>query len=270
MKLNLQYREERNKKLANNTLVTVSEKVDKFFVKSILGEFFGSLLFLFISITSVSYTVEAGGAKAELFNSIAMTFGFSIMVLVYIFASISGANINPSVSLSLVTMNQLSVIKGASYVVAQLLGGTVGTGLARYVGGNAYDALGNGAINSVADGVDIGQAFIGEMIMTSLLCITVLAASDPVVTKKFNHNSAILPFSIGMSVFLGHQCLIPLTNCSINPMRSFATSLVAGKWEDQWLFWCAPLTGSLLATVLWKVLGPAKEELKVTIEEISA
>jgi aquaporin PIP len=242
--LNLQYTENRDKK----------------FLKGVFGEFLATLLFLFISITTVSYNVFhdeslPGQTLPQTRMSIAYTFGFSIMALVYIFASVSGANVNPAVSFSLMMSNRLSVPRTLFYIGAQCGGAIVGTGLAKYIGGDHYDALGNGAINSVADGVTNGEAFIGELIMTYLLCTTVLVATDEKVTKKFNHNSALLPFAIGIAVFLSHQVLIPITNCSVNPARSLGTNVVAGEWSNAWIWWLAPLSGGGLASIIWGLLS---------------
>jgi MIP family channel proteins len=227
-----------------------------------MGEFLSTMLFLFMTITTVSFTVyDSDGADTTSVRfTIAQAFGFSIMALVYIFASVSGAHVNPSVTTSLVLMNRCSVTRGFFYMGAQAIGAIVGTGLAKGVSGDAYDSLGKGAVNELADGVSVGRGFTGEMIMTFLLCITVLAASDAEVTKKFNHNSAILPFAIGMAVYLGHLVLIPITNCSINPARSLGTSVVSGDWPNHsWIFYIATETGAVLSAIIWKSLGPKPE-----------
>lgn len=95
--------------------------------------------------------------------------------------------------------------------------------------------------------------------MTFMLCTTVLITSDPAINKKITYSqtiqkAAIFPFCIGMVVYLSHSLLIPITNCSINPARSLGTSIVAGNFKDHVLFWVAPMTGSFLSVVIWRLL----------------
>ncbi|CAM9260130.1 unnamed protein product [Chrysoparadoxa australica] len=180
------------------------------------------------------------------------------------FAGVSGAHINPAVTFSQVLGKRCSAVKGGLFVVSQCVGAIVGAAFAKVVGGDRYEALGSGAANEVFAPHSIGGAFLGEVLMTSVLCTTVLAATNATITKQFSHNGALLPFTVGMAVFLGHQVLIPVTNCSINPARSFGASVVANYWADHWLFWVAPLLGGAISTGLWEtVLCPEEVEDKV-------
>jgi len=204
--------------------------------------------------------------------SISFCFGFSIMCLIYCFEDVSGANLNPAVSLSLFLDNRMSALKAVSYMIAQCIGAIAGTGLAKYAAGERYDALLTGAINMVTPGVKVGAAILGEMVMTWMLCTTVLITTDPAKLQKATYNQtivkgAIFPFVIGMVVYLAHSSLIPLTNCSINPARSFGTSAVAGLWTDHYVFWLGPFLGSAFSVVTWRLLW--QEEAAIEYQQES-
>lgn len=253
---------------------TYTEPVDKKFIKGVLGEFIGTLMFLWITISTVCFNVfpdtVSGTSVPQTVLSISLCFGFSIMCLIYMFENVSGANLNPAVSLSLFLDNRMSALKAGSYMVAQCIGAIAGTALAKYAGGDRYEALGTGAINMVTPGVKVGAAIIGETIMTWMLCSTVLITTDPAKLLKATYSQtimkgAIFPFVIGMVVYLAHSCLIPITNCSINPARSFGTSVIANLWTDHYVFWLGPFLGSALSVITWRLLW--QEEAPVYQEE---
>lgn len=62
----------------------------------------------------------------------------------------------------------------------------------------------------------------------------------------------LAPLAIGMDVFLCHMVAIPLDGCSINPARSFGASAVAGQFPDHWVFWIGPLSGAVLAALIYE------------------
>ncbi|CAN0061807.1 unnamed protein product [Ectocarpus sp. 8 AP-2014] len=208
--------------------------------RSVCGEFLGCLLFLFMAITvaRLAGNREDGDAAAEQTATILMissAFGLSIFVLVYIFADVSGAHLNPAVSMSLLVGKRISIERFGLYVAAQA-----------------------------------GEAFGAEVLCTFLLVVTVFTACDGELGRKNAHTGPLLPLVIGMAVLIAHLVLIPIDGCSINPARSFATAVINNKWDDHWVFWVGPLLGGVLGTATWEAIlrpdQPVDDEHEVFLD----
>ncbi|CAM9781616.1 unnamed protein product, partial [Phaeothamnion confervicola] len=163
----------------------------------------------------------------------------------------SGANINPAVTFALMLGKRISAFRGVLYVIAQLAGASCGTLVAKQMSPDLFSEAGGGA-NSPA--VGNAQAFGAEVIGTFLLVTTVLMATNAYVGTKISHIPMQLPLAIGFSVFVAHCALIPIDGCSINPARSFGPALVHNFWENQWVFWIGPLTGSAIAILMFEAM----------------
>eukprot|EP00662_Eupelagonemidae_sp_cell21_P042319 gene42319-58658_t len=194
------------------------------------------------------------------------------MVLAYAIGPVSGGHMNPAVSLCLGIRRQIPPLQAVAYVVMQLLGAMAGAAIVlgslpdieASIDGRvttiatAKDVL-KGTTNALARGAQMkgplptywkvtdGNGLLAEVIGTFILCHTVMRTA---VDKRAKGAGAQAPVAIGLSVFLAHCVLIPLTNCSINPARSFGASVVADKWDDHWLFWLGPALGSIFAAIV--------------------
>lgn len=230
-------------------------------IRAALAEFIGMLLFLFFVITIARFLPgdEVSLLSTSATTMISIGFGLSIFVLVYILAEASGANLNPAVSIGLLVARRISVERFVLYVIAQVLGAMAGAGIA-----TTFLDTTDGGYNSISDGVTAEDAFGGEVLCTFLLVTTVFAATDGVLGQKHGHIHALLPFAIGMAVLLAHLVLIPVDGCSINPARSFATSVTNNIWDDHWVFWAGPLVGGVLAAVVWEAVLRPEQPVKTS------
>lgn len=176
-------------------------------------------------------------------------------------------------------MARATPLRAAIYLVAQLVGSITGAALLLATTG---DSLAEGGIDRTGGlgsngrqnpNVTIGNAVIAEVMGTALLCFVVLetAVNGKAVTVdgeqmvKGNKQN-LAPIPIGLAVFMAHVLCIPITGCSINPTRSFGPAVVSGTWTDHWIWWVGPLTGAVLASLVWKVvkLLDASKGLKST------
>jgi len=214
------------------------------------------------AVNTTEYLTQPGlTAEFATVQSIALSFGFSIFVLVYSCAHLSGANINPAVTCALAATRRISLTKAALYIICQCIGACVGCGLVAAIapsGDGWKDTDGNlmigwNAVNT-GHGFTVGGAFIAEMIGTSILMFTVMAAIDANQQKAAEHINVLAPFSIGVSVFLAHLMLIPITGCSINPARTFGAAVVTGHFDHHWVFWLAPMLGATLMAFFYDLL----------------
>jgi len=215
-------------------------------------------MFLFV-YTCCGAAMSTPGTDSKGFK-IALTFGLAIATLAYTVGHHSGAQINCAVTFALVLAGELGFCQGLANFGAQLLGAILGSLMTAATIRKSSDLTGNLASNVVSAGYGVGNAFIGEVIMTFVLCYVVL---ETAVSSASATNRILAPLSIGFAVFLGHSLLIPIDGCSINPTRSFGPAVVASMldhgdttaiWEDQWIFWLGPLVGAALAVGVFKLL----------------
>ena len=225
--------------------------------KAVAAEFIGSGLFLFIVTTTlVNYPALPVYGNSSILAplGVASVFGGTIATLGYAFGSISGAHLNPSVTLAFLFQGMIRVEKAALYIVAQILGAVCGACYARLVSDwDLYDVGGKG-VNHVLDGHALWQALLAEILATAFL-VTVVLQSSYAATKLYGHG----PLAVGGAVLVCHLALLPLDGCSINPARSIGAAVASGsndhkQWSHIWIFILGPLTGGLLAgfNPMWK------------------
>lgn len=180
--------------------------------------------------------------------TVALSFGISIMVLVYNFAYISGGHLNPAVTLSMIIFGEVNPIRGVIYIVVQSIGAILGVVLVGALFPARNCLIVNYGANALDKNLTLGQGFFLEFLGTAMLCFTVFSTAVDSRNSKFTHRMA--PLVIGFAVFLMHILLIPMTGCGINPARSLATAVVSGKWDKHWVYWVAPMTGGPFGAAL--------------------
>jgi len=248
------------------------------FWRAILAEFLGTLLFLYIALTTAVYrdayivdsvdmlpeqadettaqiatSIIASNAKATSHLVISLVFGLTIFLLVYAFAPISGGHFNPAITWGLAATKKITVARAAFYSGAQLGGAVVGTLLAKQLDEQYFDDNGggvNGNQGSSSLNVTSNEMFIAEVIGTFVLLTVVYCTVDPQRSASVMHISALGPLAIGLTITVCHLFLLPIDGCSVNPARSFGAAVVADDYSDHWVFWCGPFAGALLAALV--------------------
>ncbi|WP_369217516.1 MIP family channel protein [Streptomyces flavofungini] len=234
--------------------------------RAVISEFLGTLLLVFFAVGSAVLGVEYIGTLG-----IALAFGFTLLALAYTLGPVSGCHVNPAVTLGMLCARRIDVRTAVTYWVAQIVGGIVGAALlfllAKQVPGlKTSGAFGsNGYGDRSAVGINIGGAFLAEMVLTFLLVFVVLGVTHRVAVVGFDG----LPIGIALAVI--HLVGIPLTGTSVNPARSLGPALFAGgaALSQLWLFILAPLAGGVLAALAHHVTHPLGEE-RVVADEASA
>jgi aquaporin Z len=184
----------------------------------------------------------------------AFAFGLVLFVLVHGIGSISGAHVNPAVTLGVLLAGRMRPIEAVGYWVAQIVGGIIGAGVLLVMfhdaGGYSRKVQGLGADgwgrNSLID-MHVGGAFLAEVVLTALFVYVVLAA-----TRKAA-NPHVAAGAIGLALTTVHIIGIPVTGTSVNPARSFGPAVFVGgdAIRQVWLFFVAPLLGGALAAILY-------------------
>lgn len=226
-------------------------------VQAAAAEFLGMMFFLFFTIATVNasdgYSNGLDGGRHWMISNV---FGFMIAILVYVTFPVSGGNLNPAVSLGLFVTKRISFTRFLVYVACQCLGAFVGCTFVHVIfqGDNYVNA-----INAITPGYSMGQAFLGEAIGTALLVFCVMGAVDSnnAEAGRVNTKQSLGVLMIGLCVTMAHCVLIPVTNCSINPARALATSLVSGEWGapgDHAVMWFGPFVGAIFSAFTYELV----------------
>ena len=203
--------------------------------------FFGPLAII------LSVVAFGDGLSIESIIMISLAHGAAIGLMVYAFGHISGAHINPAVTIPMMITKKISVADGIGYIIFQLIGAVVAAfslkAILPEIGAKVNFGTQGGPSellnNSVMAGVTV------EIILTFFLVTVIFLTA---VHKKAP--AGIHGISIGGMVFLLHLVGVPLTGASMNPARTFGPAVVSGFWELHWLYWVAPIIGGIIAGVI--------------------
>ena len=222
------------------------------------AEFIATFLFVFIGAGSVVVTANLiGGLDPSRLLAIAFAHGLTIALLVAATAHISGGHINPAVTVGAILAKKISPEQGVLYVVAQLAGGICG---ALFLAGVIPEVMGGGLNNgglgahALAGPVAPFEGLLIEVVLTALLVFVVFGAA---MDKRGVGNLA--PLAIGLVVVVDHLVGVPLTGASMNPARSLGPAVAAGVWTDHWIYWIGPLSGGIIAALVYKYIFEPKE-----------
>ena len=186
------------------------------------------------------------------FVGVSLAFGLTVLTIAYALGHISGAHLNPAVTIGLWMGGRISAKEILPYVVSQILGGIAAAGvLYIIVTGNGSD-IGTFAANGYGEhspgGYSMTAAIVTELVMTFMFLIVILGATDDRAPKGF------AGLAIGLALTLIHLISIPVTNTSVNPARSISQALFVGDWalSQLWLFIVIPIIGAALAGMVYK------------------
>ena len=202
----------------------------------------------------------AGGILGNL--GIAMAFGLSIVAMSYVIGNVSGCHLNPAVSLAMFIDGRMSLKDFICYIIFQILGAIFGIALLYIIMVNtgldiSIQGLGqNGFDTNSTVNLSMTGAMIVEIVLTFVFVLTVLG-----VTADGKKNS-VAGIIIGLTLALVHIIGIPLTGTSVNPARSIAPALFLGgeALSQVWLFILAPLIGSAIASLVYRLAVKEEKE----------
>ena len=186
---------------------------------------------------------------------VSFAFGLTVLTIAYSLGHISGAHLNPAVSVGLWVGGRFPAKDLLPYIVSQILGGLTAAGVLSLIitgnGSTIGDFAANGYGNHSPGKYSMEAALITEVVMTFMFLIVILGATD----KKAAGGFAGL--AIGLALTLIHLISIPVTNTSVNPARSISQAIFVGGWaiEQLWLFIVAPVIGAILAGVVYKFIS---------------
>ena len=218
--------------------------------KKMIAEALGTLILVLFGCGSA---VLMGGQIGML--GISLAFGLAIVAAAYGLGAISGAHLNPAVSLGMVAAGRMTLPEFGAYALAQVAGAVAGAGIVLMIasGKADYSLAGNGLGQNGFGAGYLGEyslmaALVFEAVMTFLFVTVILGATAD------GAPSAMAGLAIGLTLAAIHLVGINVTGVSVNPARSFGPALfVGGKaLGDLWVFIVAPLAGGAVAGLVWK------------------
>ncbi|NXU05541.1 AQP1 protein, partial [Buphagus erythrorhynchus] len=214
-----------------------SEFRKKIFWRAVVAEFLAMSLFIFISIGSAlgfNFPVVANKTSTRSQDNVkvSLAFGLSIATMAQSVGHISGAHLNPAVTLGLLLSCQISIFKALMYILAQCLGAVVATAI---LSGVTSSLPGNSlGLNALSEGINAGQGLGIEIIATFQLVLCVLATTD---RRRKVYPGLDIPGWGCASRAVSRYISLPIdyTGCGINPARSFGSALIANNFENHWV-----------------------------------
>jgi MIP family channel proteins len=228
-----------------------------------LAEFIGTAILV---VAICAFISRSAPVPVDLL-SIGLVHAIALMAIVYTIGQISGAHVNPAVTLALLMIRKISPRDAVGYLGSQFAGGLVGALLARMfysTRGGIFDFGAATVSPAYLHGGSVWLALIAEAVGTFILMWAVMGtAINPEAPK------GIAGVAIGGSLGLAVLLFGPATGGSFNPARWFGPALVSGTWTDGWLYVIGPILGAAAAagTYLF-VMDHARQALPAQAPEV--
>lgn len=226
-------------------------------IKKLTAEFIGTFWLVLGGCGSAVLAAGFPGLGIG-FVGVAIAFGLTVLTMVYALGHVSGAHLNPAVSVGLWLGRRFDGKEVLPYIAAQVVGGIVAAAVLYIIVAASGGSIGNFAANGYGSHspghYGLVSALVTELVMTFMFVLVILGATDDRSPR------ALAGVAIGLALTLIHLISIPVTNTSVNPARSISQAIFVGGWAlgQVWLFIVAPLVGAALAGLVYRlVFAPA-------------
>jgi len=203
-------------------------------MKKYAAEMLGTFGLVFAGTGAIIIDQITGGSITHV--GVALTFGMIVLVMIYTFGDISGAHLNPAVTIGFWASRLLPGREVPAYVVSQIIGALLASGILRVLFPE------NKLLGATMPAGSERQSFILEFILTFFLMLTILNVSTGAKEKGITAGIAV-----GCMIGLEAMFAGPICGASMNPARSLAPALVSGHLEHLWLYLAAPVLGAVSA-----------------------
>jgi aquaporin Z len=203
--------------------------------RRIFAETWGTFLLVLVAAGSGVVSVKSGGAVTLGMQVVAP--GLMVMAIIYFMGDVSGAHLNPAVTLAFAVRRNFPWRRVPGYVLAQLIGGVAAVNFLQLFFGTV------GALGATLPGRDTssGTALAMEVVLTAGLVNTILGTASG--ARNIGTNGAI---AVGGYIALAGLWAAPISGASMNPVRSFAPDLVRGDLNTTWIYVVGPVLGALI------------------------
>lgn len=217
-----------------------------------VAEGIGTFFLVLIGPGAVMVNAYAGGALGPV--GIALAFAFVVFAMVVALGHLSGAHLNPAVTVAFWSVGRFPARDVAPYVMAQCIGAVTASAVLRHLLGPI------GSMGATLPNVGNSRTFLVEWLFSFALMFVIMAVATD--SRVANGVAALaVGLTVGFCALLG-----PMTGSSMNPARSLGPALVGDQWTGHWLYWAAPLTGMAIGASAYEYLrrarGPGAQALE--------
>lgn len=212
-------------------------------LKKYIAEFIGTFILIFCGCGAMTINEVTGGAVGHV--GIGVTWGFIVIAMIYALGDISGAHLNPAVSIAFAFAKKFSWKEVPKYAVAQFLGALLASGVLAYLFPMS-EFLGGTHLSEI---IDPARGFVLEFLLTFFLMLVIINVSTG--SKEVG---IMAGFAIGGVVMLEALFAGPITNASMNPVRSLAPAIMSLKFDNLWVYIIAPVLGAITAVASCKLI----------------
>jgi MIP family channel proteins len=202
-----------------------------------LAEFFGTFAMVFAGTGAIVINSVSDGAISHV--GIALTFGLVVMAMIYALGEVSGAHLNPAVTLAFWLARRFETKELLPYVAAQVAGAVVASLLLLLMFGNVAN------LGATLPAESALQSFVLEIVLTLVLMFVILG-----VSTGSRETGVMAGVAVGAVVGFEAMFAGPISGASMNPARSLAPALLGGELQHLWIYLTAPVAGALLAVPL--------------------
>jgi aquaporin Z len=221
------------------------------------AELVGTFYLCFAGIAAILSTQRPLDSGAGLVG-IALAHGLALSIAVSVFGGISGAHLNPAVTIGMLVTGRTHTTLAGGYILSQLAGATIAAAACRAI--FPAEAVQSGQLGIPLPGPGISTATVVwiEFILTFLLVTSVFGTA----VDERGKGVKIGGFGIGLTVAFDILAGGPISGASMNPARSFGPALVHGNFESHWCYWVAPIAGGIVAAIVYHhvLLGQPRAE----------
>jgi aquaporin NIP len=211
-------------------------------MKKYIAEALGTFAMVFCGTGAIIINQESNGAITHV--GIAITFGLIVMTMIYALGDISGAHLNPAVTIAFAVAKKFEIKQVFPYIISQFSGALLASTTLHLLF-PTNELLGA----TLPAGSDL-QSFVLEFILSFLLMFVILN-----VTHGYKEQGMMAGFTIGSVVLLEAMFAGPICGASMNPARSLAPAIVSGHLKHLWIYLLAPVLGAITSVLIWKYIS---------------
>lgn len=210
-------------------------------MKKYISEFIGTYGLVFCGTGAIIINDLHNGVISHV--GIAMTFGLIVMAMIYAFGDISGAHINPAVTIAFWLAGRFQGKEVLPYIIAQFGGAFIASATLMFLFPD------HSTLGSTIPAGSAGQSFVLELILSFFLMLVIINVSTG--SKEIGILAGI---AIGAMVLLEAMFAGPVSGASMNPARSLAPAVLSGQTDQLWIYLTAPILGAALAILNCKLV----------------
>ncbi len=223
-------------------------------MKKFIAEFIGTFILVFAGTSAIVVNDLSGGVVTHV--GIAMVFGLVVTAMIYTLGDISGAHINPAVSVGFWAAGRIQKKETLYYVISQFLGAIAASVSVHLI------FYGHKTLGATIPSGSWTQSFVLETILTFILMFTIINVATGAKEK-----GVMAGVAIGAVVGLEALFAGPVSGASMNPARSLGPALISGNIKELWIYLLAPFIGAYLAILASRCIRENSDEEEVTSNE---